>query len=146
MQSQIDNLLQKGYAKKLSRDEGLYQSNRVWYLPIFITLKPNKVRLVWDATAKSKGVSLNDFVLSGLDLLNPLAEALLGFRVGRIVVCGDIAEMFHRINVRESDMHAQRFLWWDKDDALTFGVNCAPCIAHYVHDTNANKFKSQFPL
>ena len=80
----------------------------------------------------------------------------MSFRMGRIAVCGDIAEMFHRVNVRESHIRAQRFLWWDKGDelyqprkyvirALTFGVNCAPCIAHYVRDTNVEKFKSEFP-
>lgn len=76
----------------------------------------------------------------------------MNFRVGKVAVCGDIAEMFHQINVIERDMHAQRFLWWDKNDAiskpsvyvmraLTFGISCAPCIAHYVRNFNAEKFK-----
>jgi len=83
-------------------------------------------------------------------------EILLAFRVGKVAVCADIAEMFHRINVRESDMHAQRFLWYDANDdknhpsiyvmrALTFGINCAPCIAHFVRDKNAEQFYGEFP-
>ncbi|GBP17520.1 hypothetical protein EVAR_74114_1 [Eumeta japonica] len=159
MQPQIDNLLQKGYATKISPQSSAVETNKLWYLPIFIALNPNKpdkIRLVWDAAAQSNGASLNDFMLSGPDLLTPLIDILLAFRIGKVAICGDIAEMFHRINVRESDMHAQRFLWWDKGDslyqpsefimrAITFGLNCAPCIAHYVRNVNAEKFKEQYP-
>ena len=70
--------------------------------------------------------------------------------------CIDIAEVFHRINVQDSDTQAQRFLRWDKNDnshqlstyvttAFTFGVSCAPCVAHYVRDTNADEFRTKLP-
>ncbi|XP_036347102.1 uncharacterized protein LOC118756446, partial [Rhagoletis pomonella] len=159
MQKQIDNLLTKGYAKKLSAVELAEHKGRVWYLPIFVAHNPNKpakVRLVWDAAAKSNGMSLNDAILCGPDLLVPLVDILLDFRVGKVAICGDIAEMFHQINVSDNDMHVQRFLWLDEDDdiskpsvyvmrALTFGISCAPCISHYVRDKNANTFFEQFP-
>ena len=159
LQGQIDNLLSKGYAKKLSPAEAEQSTGPVWYLPIFTTTNPNKpgkVRLVWDAAAKSNGVSLNDFINCGPDMLRSLPDVLLNFRVGKVAVCGDIAEMFHQINVIDRDMHAQRFLWWDINDdprhpsiyvmkALTFGISCAPCIAHYVRDINAEQFKDEFP-
>ncbi|XP_036347095.1 uncharacterized protein LOC118756437, partial [Rhagoletis pomonella] len=159
IQQQIDNLISKGYAKKLSPAEATIQPSKTWYLPIFTVTNPNKpgkIRLVWDAAAKANGVCLNDFMFPGPDLLNSLVEVLLSFRVGRVAVCGDVAEMFHQINIRESDMHAQRFLWWDEADkpqqpsvyvmrALTFGVNCAPCIAHFIRDNNAEQFRHEFP-
>ncbi|XP_036347068.1 uncharacterized protein LOC118756408 [Rhagoletis pomonella] len=159
MQEQINNLVDKGYAQKLSLAEAAVPRTKTWHLPIFVVMNPNKpgkIRMVWDAAAKANGVSLNHFLLSGPDLLNPLVDILLSFRVGRIAVCGDIAEMFHRISVREQDMHAQRFLWRDENDdlqqpsiyvmrALTFGLNCAPCIAHFIRDMNADKFKQKFP-
>ncbi|XP_068150198.1 uncharacterized protein [Drosophila tropicalis] len=157
IQSQIDNLLQKGYAFELRPEEISDRKERVWYLPIFIALnpnKPNKIRLVWDAAAKSHGKSLNDFMLTGPDYLNPLTSVLMAFRVGRIAVCADIAEMFHQINIQESDMHVQRFLWLNKNEntprifvmrAMTFGINCAPCIAHYVRDKNAENFQIKNP-
>ncbi|XP_036340648.1 uncharacterized protein LOC118750014 [Rhagoletis pomonella] len=159
MQKQIDNLLAKGYAKKLNTAELVAHKGRVWYMPIFVTCNPNKpgkMRLVWDAAAKSKGVALNDAVLGGPDFLIPLVDILLKFRIGKVAICGDIAEMFHQINVTNNDMHVQRFLWLDNEDdisqpsvyvmrALTFGISCAPCIAHYVRDKNANTFVQQFP-
>ena len=117
---------------------------RTLYLPIFVALNPNKsnkVRFVWDAAAKSKQKSLNDFLICDL-LTSPLFSILIEFRVGQVAICGNIAEMFHRINVKEEDMHAQRFLCFDNLDnqlrlcvyvmkALTFGISCAPCIAHF---------------
>ncbi|XP_017468619.1 PREDICTED: uncharacterized protein LOC108360719 [Rhagoletis zephyria] len=159
IQQQINNLVSKGYAEKLSTPELHIEREKVWYLPIFVVTNPNKPgkeRLVWDAAAKAEGVSLNDFLLTGPDMLNSLFEILLAFRVGKVAICGDISEMFHRIKVRESDRHAQRFLWWDNDEeskqpniyvmrALTFGTSCAPYIAHFVRDKNASCFEEDFP-
>lgn len=110
---QIDNLLRKDYVVKLSDVEIIKTVEGVWYLSIFITKNPNKpgkIRMVWDCAAKSNGSSLNDFVSRGPDLLKPLFDVLVSFRAGRVAVGGDIAEMFHQINVRENDMHSQIFL------------------------------------
>ncbi|XP_036347850.1 uncharacterized protein LOC118757227, partial [Rhagoletis pomonella] len=159
IQGQIDNLLAKGSTKKLTAEEIAVPREKIWYIPIFILTNPNKpakIRMVWDAVAKVKGLSLNDFLLRGPDFLNPLVEILLSFRVGRVAICGDISEMFNRINIREGDMHSQRFLWYDEGDkqdspsvyvmrAMTFGLNCAPCIAHYIRDKDADKFKEEYP-
>ncbi|XP_041632161.1 uncharacterized protein [Drosophila kikkawai] len=63
--------------------------------------------------------------------------------------------MFHRINIRQEDMHAQRLLWYDASQnkintyvmrAMTFGISCAPFIAHYVRNKNAELHQHQFPL
>ncbi|XP_044570129.1 uncharacterized protein LOC123257009 [Drosophila ananassae] len=155
--AQVRNLLDKGYAVKLSKEETCRENSRTWYLPIFIARNPNKpskLRLVWDAAAKSHGCALNDYLLKGPDCLNPLIEVLLAFRVNKIAICGDIAELFHRINIREEDMHV-RFLWYDRSNdkvetyvmrAMTFGISCAPFIAHFVRDKNAEAHQEDFPL
>ncbi|XP_065356442.1 uncharacterized protein LOC135950842 [Calliphora vicina] len=159
MQSEIDKLISKGYARRVSEAEMFSHEGRTWYLPIFVALNPNKpgkVRLVWDAAAKSHNKSLNDFLICGPDLLTSLFNILIEFRVGQVAICGDIAEMFHRINVKDDDMHAQRFLWFENGNiiprpcvyvmkALTFGISCAPCIAHFVGNRNASDFKNMYP-
>ncbi|XP_073831625.1 uncharacterized protein [Musca autumnalis] len=154
---EFNNLIEKGYARKLNEDEIGGSESRVWYLPIFITCNPNKpdrARLVWDAAAKTNGVSLNDFLLAGPDLLTSLLDILLTFRVGKVAICGDIAEMFHQIRIRNEDYHAQRFLWWNEGEpepghyvmeALTFGLNAAPCIAHFIRNKNADRFEGKYP-
>ncbi|XP_068154970.1 uncharacterized protein [Drosophila tropicalis] len=152
---QIENLVEKGYARMLTPEEIAAPNRRTWYLPTFITKNPNKpekVRLVWEAAAQSGGKALNDYIWSGPDLLNSLFDLLLSFRVGRVAICGDIAEMFHQIPVKPADTHAQRFLWFDSKserqepnvyvmEALTFGINCAP----FIRDKNADRFCQQYP-
>ena len=68
-QEKIDSYLQKNYAKRLSIEEANIENSKTWYLPHFPVEnenKPGKIRLVYDAAAKFKGVSLNSKLLSGL--------------------------------------------------------------------------------
>ncbi|XP_068139969.1 uncharacterized protein [Drosophila tropicalis] len=157
LHNQIQNLIAKGYARKLPEEEIREKPENAWYLPIFTVRnphKPDRVRLVWDAAAQSSGLALNDFLLKGPDLLVPLLQIMYNFRMRAIGVSGDIAEMFHRIAVREEDAKAQRFLWQNQTtgvvetfqlNVLTFGATCSPCLAHYVRDLNAKKHADEFP-
>ncbi|XP_053960590.1 uncharacterized protein LOC128864857 [Anastrepha ludens] len=155
MQEQIDNLVKKNYATKLPNEAINDRGDKIWYLPVFIVRnphKPNKIRLVWDAAAKSRDVSLNNFLLKGPDMLTPLVNILFNFRMGRIAICGDIEEMFHRIKLRHPDADAQRFLWRTnmndpinvyRLNVLSFGASCSQCIAHYVRNLNASVHAAQ---
>ncbi|XP_037932729.1 uncharacterized protein LOC119667505 [Teleopsis dalmanni] len=157
LKEQITTLVSKGYATELPPEAINERGGKIWYLPIFIVrnlLKPKKHRLVWDAAAKAEGVSLNDFLLKGPDMLRPLINILLNFRIGRIAVCGDIAEMFHRILVQEADTDAQRFLWFSetfknicvyKLNVVSFGARCSPYIAHFIRNLNAERFIAENP-
>nr|XP_044248645.1 uncharacterized protein LOC108069676 [Drosophila takahashii] len=155
LNQQIQNLVDKGYAKKLSSEETKKDAAGAWYLPIFTVRnphKPNRVRLVWDAAAKASKYCLNDYLLKGPDLLVPLLRIMYNFRMRAVAISGDIAEMFHRIAVRQEDACAQRFLWCNQSgtadvyqlNVLTFGAACSPCIAHYVRDKNALKHAEEF--
>ena len=57
----IDQYITKGYVRKVPDTE---RSKSKWYLPHFPVLRPNKdttkTRVVFDASAKCEGVSLND--------------------------------------------------------------------------------------
>ena len=58
----MDDLLTKGYARKLTEDEAAARSPRTWYLPhhgVFHPRKPGKICVVFDAAALHDGVSLN---------------------------------------------------------------------------------------
>ena len=97
---QIQNLLEKNYAEKIS--QSILSGDHVWYLPHFGDTnpsKPGKLRLVFDAAARTRGTSLNDQLSSGLNYLNSLLGVLMRFRRKRIAFTADIKEMFLQIKI-----------------------------------------------
>ncbi|XP_055527103.1 uncharacterized protein LOC129719731 [Wyeomyia smithii] len=155
---QIESYEKKQYVRKVSPEE-LKQVNpeRVWYLPLGVVTnprKPNKIRMVWDAAAKANGVSFNDMLLKGPDLLVSLVEVLLRFREGKIAVCSDIREMFLRILIREEDKWSQCFLWRASPEdevqiivinVAMFGATSSPCTAQFVKNKNALDYAELYP-
>ena len=146
----MDRLIANGYARKVDPRE---KRERIWYLPHFgvqNSNKPGKVRLVFDAAARTNGVSLNDLLDTGPDLLESLVGVLLRFRQYAYAVKSDIKDMYLRINVIERDRGAQRFLYRGADRerepdecevlTLMFGSTSSPCSAIYVKNKNATRF------
>ncbi|TNN06574.1 Gag-Pol polyprotein, partial [Schistosoma japonicum] len=87
--------------------------SNVWYLPhhpVIHPTKPEKIRIVFHCAAKHEGRSLNDRLLSGLDLTNSLLGVIIRFRQERAAVTADIEAMFHQVKVPERDRDALRFL------------------------------------
>ncbi|XP_041785039.1 uncharacterized protein LOC121600475 [Anopheles merus] len=148
----------KGYIRRLTPSEIADKRNTDWFLPTFPVTNPNKpgkIRIVFDAAAKSNGVSLNTFLLKGPDQLVDLLTVLYKFREHRIGVVGDIKEMFFQVAMRPEDQRSQMILWngGETDKApdvyvvtvMTFGAACSPCCAHYVKNLNAEKYRDEFP-
>ncbi len=79
----MKSILSKGYACEVPKSELGGRSGHVWYLPhhgVYHPRKPNKIRVVFDCSAKFDGVSLNDVLLQGPDLTNSLIGVLNRFR------------------------------------------------------------------
>ncbi|XP_058827379.1 uncharacterized protein LOC131687319 [Topomyia yanbarensis] len=157
MRNKIHEYLQKGYIRKLTPAEVSVKHPRTWYLPIFPVFNPNKpgkLRIVWDAAASVRGVSLNSVLMTGPDQLTSLASVLLRFREHRVAVGGDVREMFHQVLVKDEDQYSQRFLWRNTESdepdvyvmqVMTFGASCSPSCAQYVKNHNALQFSERFP-
>ena len=65
----MNKLISKGYAAKVDLIEPL-DSGNIWYIPhhmVYHPQKPEKVRTVFDCSAKYKGTSLNDHLMQGPD-------------------------------------------------------------------------------
>ncbi|XP_068738558.1 uncharacterized protein [Montipora capricornis] len=73
----IQDDVEKGYVKKLSEGEVRCDSKVTWYLPhrfVINSKKPDRLRRVYDASAKFMGQSLNDKIYTGPDLLSSFAK------------------------------------------------------------------------
>ncbi|XP_058456399.1 uncharacterized protein LOC131433814 [Malaya genurostris] len=156
LRSKIIDYENSGYIRELTPQELTIPRPRVWYLPIFTVINPNKpgkLRIVWDAAAKVRGVSLNSQLLKGPDLLNSLVSVLFKFREYKIAITGDIREMFHQVKMNENDQHCQRFFWpTEKGEfreyimtVLSFGATCSPSTTEYCMNLNAERFANKFP-
>ena len=141
----IDGYVADGHARKLDTQEAAVPNERRWLLPHHAVTNPNKpgkVRVVFDAAADYRGVSLNKKLLTGPDLLQSLPGVLLRFREGPVAIAADIKQMYHQIEIKEDDQPAISFLWRDLDSrrppdmyqmqVLIFGARSSPAIANYV--------------
>ena len=135
----------KGYAEEILSDELPPPVGKVWYLPHHGVYHKQKktIRVVFDCSAKYHGVSINDFLLQGPDLINNLVGVLLRFRSGQIAFSGDIEKMFYRVRVPRSHSDFFRFFWF-KDDNIygdpveyrinvhVFGAKSSPSCANFA--------------
>ena len=139
----IEDLLKKGHAKEVPNDAIDRSDGRVWYLPHFGVVNPNKprIRVVFDAAAKFGGYSLNDKVLQGPDLTNKLIGVLIRFRMRLYCVMADIQSMFYQVMVPDDQQDVLRFLWrMDESQPLmeyrltrhVFGGTWSPSAANYA--------------
>lgn len=104
-------------AEKVPQEE--IKKSTAWYIPhhgVYHPQKPGKIRVVFDCSAKFQGVSLNDHLLTGPELLNTLVGVLCRLCKGPIAIMCDIEHMFHQFQVKEEDQDYLRFLWWDNGD------------------------------
>ncbi|XP_073960633.1 uncharacterized protein [Choristoneura fumiferana] len=151
---QIKSMVQNGYAELAPATPS---SHRMWYLPHFPVVndsKPGKIRIVHDAAARTHGVCLNDFLLTGPDLLQSLLGVLMRFRQKPVAVAADIKDMFLRISIRREDRDALRFLWRDDPTStpteyrmrsVLFGATSSPSTAIYIKNYNAQINRSEYP-
>ena len=141
----IEDYDDKGYARKLTPEEASVPTPKQWFLPhhpVRNPNKPEKVRIVKDAAAKNDGVSLNDKLHIGPNLLNSLVGVLLRFREQRVGLAADIEAMFHQVQIIEEDQPALRFLWRNLELerlpdvyqmlVMIFVAASSPCMANYV--------------
>ncbi|XP_055591483.1 uncharacterized protein LOC129743473 [Uranotaenia lowii] len=155
---QLQEYVDKGYAHRITEQEIKdTEPGKAWYLPINYVLNPNKpgkVRIVWDAAAKVQGVSLNDRLLKGPDMISSLPSVIHCFRERKVAFGGDIREMFHQIRIRSQDRQAQRFLFGSDSkgepqiyvmDVVIFGASCTPCTSQYVKNLNGLEHAEKYP-
>ena len=137
--------LNAGHVEQLSEEEARSgKAGRTWWLPVFPVSHPkkNKVRLVFDSSARFRDISLNDSLLSGPDDLNRLRGVLMRFRKGKVGYTADIESMFYNFGLLKEHRDFTRFFWFADNDPKKdlvqyrgcvhlFGNRPSPAVAHY---------------
>ena len=87
------------------------------YLPHHAVVREDmlttKLHIVYDASARSNGPSLNDCLYAGPTFGQNILDILLRFRLFQIAVTADIEKAFLMVSVAEVNRNALRFLWVD---------------------------------
>lgn len=138
-------MLTNKFAERVPSEQLKTLPGKAWYLFHFgIYHKQKKtIRIVFDASLKYKGVSLNDTLLQGPDLTSGLLGVLLRFRQEPIGIMADIRKMFYMVSVPSQHRDFLRFFWYPDGDldqqpveyrvsVHIFGAVSSPSIANYV--------------
>ena len=114
----MNEIIEK-WAEKVPEMELESKMGKVNYVPhtgVYHNKKPDKIRIVFDCSAEFQGVSLNNYLLSGPNLINTLIGVICRFRKEKIALMTDIKSMFHQFIVCKEDRDLLRFLWWEDND------------------------------
>ena len=136
----------------------LEQNTECWYLPLFGVYHPqkkDKIRGVFDSSAKCNGLSLNDVMMSGPDLMNKLIGVLLRFRKESVAVMADIEQMFYCFLVDGDHRRYLRFIWHQENDfnkplvdyqmrVHVFGNSPSPAVATYGLRRTADEAEAKY--
>nr|XP_061826459.1 uncharacterized protein LOC133612783 [Nerophis lumbriciformis] len=149
--AQVHDMIDRQAAIKLPKDTITKWDGPVWYLSHLIAPNPHSVttpvRIVWNSSQKCRGVSMNDLLMKGPDVLNQIRAVLLRFRSGAHAALGDIKKMYNSIWLKDQEVHLHRFLWRDAENedleeyAITrvnIGDKPAGCIAQLAMRETAN--------
>jgi hypothetical protein len=155
----MDNMLERGYAEKVPENEIAGRDGMTWYIPhhgVYQPSKPDKIRIVFDASAEYTGFSLNKQLLQGPDMINSLIGVLCRFRKEFIAFTCDIEQMFYQFRVSAMHRDYLRFLWWEEGDLNTapvdfrmtvhlFGATSSPGCANFCLKHIAEKSSLSHP-
>lgn len=155
----IEDYFTRGFSRLTKPDElERTEPNTVNYIPhhgVINPNKPGKIHVVFDASAKFRGVSLYDHLFRGIDYLNALTSVLIRFRQHFFAVSLDIEKMFHMLKVRQQDQAALRYLWKKPGSpeppliyqmqVMPFGLVCSPSVCFYLIRRTAYDSEKEYP-
>ncbi|XP_011407350.1 PREDICTED: uncharacterized protein LOC100637140 [Amphimedon queenslandica] len=100
---------------KVVEDPTRTDGERVHYLPHLCVVRQDKettkLHVVYDASARSTGLSLNECLYVGQKFNQIIMELLVRFRVHKSAFIADIQKAFLMISVRKQDRDVLRFYW-----------------------------------
>ena len=157
----IQDQLRQGIIEEVNEDPQTNTDAKVHYLPHHAVIRKDKqttkLRIVYDASARSNGISLNDSLFSGPKFNQNILDIIVRFRTYRIALAADVEKAFLMVSVCNKDRDALRFLWVDnveKDHTVTrklrftrvvFGVNASPFLLNATITHHLQKYREKHP-
>ena len=155
--SVVQKLFDEGYAERVP-DAEAETEDRTWYLPHHGVRHPEKrkLRVVFDCSAKTGDLCMNDLLIKGPNLTNSLVAVLLRFREYPVAFTCDVESMFHRVRLPAADANMLRFLWFRDGDvngdvvvcrmkSHIFGAVSSPSVAGLALRQCAEEGKAEHP-
>ncbi|XP_066585538.1 uncharacterized protein [Prorops nasuta] len=133
-------------------------TERGYYMPHHAVAKDSsnttKTRIVFNASMKTKrGVSLNDALMAGPTIQEPLIMHLIRFRMYKFVMTADIEKMYRQVLVHRDDRRYQRLLWRPEQtintyelNTLVFGITSSPFLAIRTLKKLAENERLKYPI
>ena len=136
-------------------------ATKTHYLPHHAIVRHDKdttkARIVYDASAHSKGPSLNDCLHTGSKFNQKVLEILLRFRSYPVAWIADIEKAFLMISVSPQDRDVLRFLWVEdpfstnsnvvtyRFTQVVFGVFSSPYLLNLTIQHHLKQYSSSHP-
>ena len=103
-------LLENGFEEEVPEGE-LFRDYRK--VGMYHPKKPTQIRIIFECSAKYRGISLNDVLLQGSD---DLVDVLRPFRREPVGMMGDIEKMFHQVMVIQNNRDCMELYCWPVGD------------------------------
>ena len=149
--------MSKGIVSDVDLDEPV-EVGHTHYLPHHAVLrddkKTTKCRIVYDASSKTVGQTLNNCLYSGPSLVSDICDVLIRFWYHRIAIVVDIDKAFLMVNVAEHDRSVLHFLWINdinrespqviikRFNTVMFGLTSSPFLLNGTLRHHVMKYKS----
>jgi len=160
---QYDSVIREQLSKGIieSVQDSTPVTHPVHYLPHHAVVrddkKTTKLRIVYDASAKANGPSLNDCLYTGPKFGQNIMDIIIRFRVHRVALTGDIEKAFLMISVTPQDRDVLRFLWVDdvlknaptvqtyRFTRVVFGVSSSPFLLNATIKHHIERYSETCP-
>ena len=156
----IKDQLTKGVVEIVEKED-IGELGKVHYIPHHAVIRRDKettkLRIVYDASAKTSGPSLNECLYTGPAMTHNIMDIILRFRSHKVALAGDIEKAFLMIAVSEADRNVLRFLWFDdvwsdqpkiivlRFTRVVFGVSSSPFLLNATISHHIEQYRAQDP-
>lgn len=154
----IKDQLNRGIVEVVEKED-VGEMGKVHYIPHHAVIRRDKqttkLRIVYDASAKTSGPSLNDCLYTGPAMTQSILDIILRFRSHRVALAGDIEKAFLMVSISEADRNVLRFLWFDnvlceqpqiivlRFTRVVFGVSSSPFLLNATIRHHIEQYRSQ---